>query len=128
MSTISRIPIPEPNTVNTSDIEATSPIIIPPAIVTEGIYLLSNVSTDPSDRLKPGTWTSASNRFFAALPADNPPSSTHNLQKMVTIVVRKSTYTTALTGSCIATSRLRGAVIKKSNPPVGDCGLLGSNC
>src|ERR671920_1986652 len=108
MSTIKRIPIPEPKTVSTSDIDASNPIVIPPAIVTEGIYLLSNVSTDPSDRLKPGTWTSASSRFFAALPADNPPSSTHNLPKMVTTVVRKSTYTTALTGSCNATSRLRG--------------------
>ena len=67
MSTIKRIPIPEPKTVNTSEIDATSPIIMPPAIVTDGMYLLSNVSTDPSDLLKPGTCTSASSKFFARL-------------------------------------------------------------
>jgi len=71
MSTINKMPIPEPNTFNTSDTDARRPIIIPPTIVTEGIYLLSKTSTEPSERLNPGTWTSASSKFFAADLADN---------------------------------------------------------
>ena len=55
MSTISNIPIPVPNTLNTSETDANNPIIIPPAIVTAGMYLLSKFCTDPSALLKPGT-------------------------------------------------------------------------
>ena len=80
MSTISKIPIPVPKTLKTFDTDASNPIAIPPAIVTAGMYLLSRVCTELCVRLKPGTCTSASNKFFAAAFGDRPPTQPTNDQ------------------------------------------------
>jgi hypothetical protein len=87
------------------------PMIIPDSRVSAGMYLLRRPSTDPSDRLKPGTCTSASRRLRAAVFAERPPSSTHNLENTVTIPAINITYTTALRGSAAAASRPLGGVI-----------------
>jgi hypothetical protein len=39
MSTISKMPIPEPNTPNTTETPASNQSIIEPIIVTDGMYL-----------------------------------------------------------------------------------------
>src|SRR3712207_7224281 len=92
--TISRMPVPVPKTPSTSEMPARVPIIMPDNRVSAGMYLLRRPSTDPSDRLKPGTCTSASRRLRAAVLAERPPSSTHNLENTVTIAAINNTYTT----------------------------------
>ena len=63
ISTISKIPIPEPKTPKTSDTPASKPKIIEPIIVTDGMYFASNASTGAFDLLNPGICTSASSKF-----------------------------------------------------------------
>ena len=63
ISTISKIPIPEPNTPSTSDTPAKRPKIAEPIIVTDGMYLFNNASTGLFDLLNPGICTSASSKF-----------------------------------------------------------------
>jgi len=46
---------------------------------------------EQKERLKPGTCTSASNRFFAALFGDKPPSSTQSFPNITTIIIIKIT-------------------------------------
>ena len=54
MSTVSKIPIPVPNTPKTSETPAIKPNIAEPIRVTDGIYLLSKDSIGLFDLLNPG--------------------------------------------------------------------------
>ena len=63
ISTISKIPIPDPNTPSTSDTPAKRPKMAEPIMVTDGMYLFSNASTGAFDLLNPGICTSASSKF-----------------------------------------------------------------
>ena len=91
ISTISKIPIPEPKTPRTSDTPASPPKIAEPIMVTEGMYLFSNASTGAFDLQNPGICTSASSKFCAALFGDKPPSSTHSLPNTITIPIMNRT-------------------------------------
>ena len=63
ISTISKTPIPEPNTPKTSEAPASRPKMAEPIMVTDGMYLFNNASTGLFDLLNPGICTSASSKF-----------------------------------------------------------------